>query len=453
MTLFRNATSRLVAAHLGLVLLATGLILAGIYWRAGGVIDAEQRAVVESELRALADAYSSGGRSALAWAIDRRLEEGSERNAVFLLTDAEGKHLAGNLAAWPPTVPAGSGWVTLDLYRVDAREPTPISALTVALPRGEQLLVGRDVAARVAFDRTLWRALLAALLAMAGLALVTGWLLSRLVLRRIDAISADAGAIVAGALDRRIALTGSGDEFDRLADTLNAMLDRIELLVGDLRSLTDGLAHDLRRPIGRLVRHVEAVRAPGLDEAGRESRIEQALAEAETVLAMSSALIGISRVEAGIGIDQFEPVDLSRLAADVTELFEAAAEDRGLHLAVEAPPGPGPVVSGHGQLLAQALSNLVDNALSFAPAGSTVTVGIGAGVGTGPRLWVADHGPGIPPEARDSVTERFVRLDPSRGGDGSGLGLALVAAVARLHGATLALGDNAPGLRAELRFS
>lgn len=454
---FRNATTRLVATHLGLVLLATGLILAGIYWRAGGVIDAEQRAVIESELRALGDAYSSGGRPALAWAIERRLEDGGERTAVFLLADAAGARVAGNLAAWPPTVVPGSGWVTLDLYRLDMKGPTAISALTVALPDGERLLVGRDVAARAAFDRTLWRALMAALVAMAALSLLTGWLLSRLVLGRIDAISADAGAIVAaagpGTLDRRIARTGSGDEFDRLADTLNAMLDRIGLLVRDLRSLTDGLAHDLRRPVGRLVRQIEAIRAPSLNEAGREARIEAALAEADSLLAMSTALIGISRAEAGIGIEQFGPVDLARLAADVAELFEAVAEDRGLRLTLALPPGPAPTFSGHDQLLAQALSNLVENALRHAPEGSPVTLGLGPG----PCLWVADHGAGIPPEAREAVKERFVRLDPSRGSDGSGLGLALVAAVARLHGAAFTLSDNpdstpGPGLRAELRF-
>lgn len=455
---FRNATTRLVATHLGLVLLATGLILAGIYWRAGGVIDAEQRAVIESELRALGDAYASGGRAALAWAIERRLEDEGERTAIFLLADATGARVAGNIAAWPPTVVPGSGWVTLDLYRLDMKGPTAISALTVALPDGERLLVGRDVAARAAFDRTLWRALMAALVAMAALSLVTGWLLSRLVLGRIDAISADAGAIVAaagpGTLDRRIARTGSGDEFDRLADTLNAMLDRISLLVRDLRSLTDGLAHDLRRPVGRLVRQIEAIRDPDLGDAGREIRVEAALAEADSLLAMSTALIGISRAEAGIGVEQFQPVDLARLAADVAELFEAVAEDRGLRLSLVLPSsGPAPTISGHDQLLAQALSNLVENALRHAPDGSSVTLGLGPG----PCLWVADHGPGIPAEARETVKERFVRLDPSRGSDGSGLGLALVAAVARLHGAAFTLADNpestpGPGLRAELRF-
>ena len=454
---FRNATTRLVATHLGLVLVATGLILAGIYWRAGGVIDAEQRAVIESELRALGDAYSSGGRPALAWAIERRLEDEGARTAVFLLADAAGARVAGNLAAWPPTVIPGSGWVTLDLYRLDMKGPTAISALTVSLPDGERLLVGRDVAARAAFDRTLWRALMAALVAMAALSLLTGWLLSRLVLGRIDAISADAGAIVAaagpGTLDRRIARTGSGDEFDRLADTLNAMLDRIGLLVRDLRSLTDGLAHDLRRPVGRLVRQIEAIRDPDLGETGRELRVEAALAEADSLLAMSTALIGISRAEAGIGVEQFQPVDLARLAADVAELFEAVAEDRGLRLSLALPSDPAPTISGHDQLLAQALSNLVENALRHAPDGSTVTLGLGPGR----CLWVADHGPGIPADAREAVTERFVRLDPSRGSDGSGLGLALVAAVARLHGAAFTLADNpdsnpGPGLRAELRF-
>jgi signal transduction histidine kinase len=445
----RSATLRLVVAHLVLVAASTALVLGFLYWRVGGVIDAEQRAVVEAELRGLADAYARGGTPGLAAAINQRLANPPDRDAIYLLADARGRPIAGNLAGWPPTATPGGGWTTLELYRTDRSRPTEISAIALRLPQGELLLVGRDVAARAAFDRTLGRALLWALAALTALALLTGWLLSRLVRGRIAEIDRAARGIMAGALDRRVALRGTGDEFDRLAGTLNAMLDRIEALVRDLRTVTDSLAHDLRSPLGRLVRHLESAADETAPPEARQSRIEQAQREAEGVLATATALFDITRIEAGIGAEQFGAVDLGRLAADVADLYEAVAEERGLRLACEVEPGL--TVQGHDQLLALALSNLVDNALKHAPAGTAITVAATRDAGAA-ALIVADRGPGIPETDRERALGRFVRLDPSRGTPGAGLGLALVAAVARMHDAEIALADNAPGLRATLRF-
>lgn len=454
--MFRNATMRLVAAHLLLVAVSTAVVLGSLYWRIGGVIDEEQRAVVEAEIRGLADDYQRGGAPALARAIGARLDNPTERDAVYLLADPNGRGIAGNLAQWPPTLAPDAGWTTLELYRKDRRRPTEISALALRLPQDELLLVGRDVEARAAFDTTLARALLWALAAITLLSVVTGWLLSRLVSGRLSEIDGAARAIMAGALDRRVALRGTRDEFDRLAGTLNAMLDRIEALVRDLRTVTDSLAHDLRSPLGRLIRHLEAAADDDAPPAERTTRIEDALREAEGVLATATALLDISRIDAGIGAEQFTEVDLGRLAADVAELYEAAAEEKGVTLACAAAPGlpglPGLVVAGHDQLLALALSNLVENALKHAPAGSAIDVAARVEDGA-PTLVVADRGPGIPEADRARALGRFVRLDPSRGTPGAGLGLALVAAVARMHGAAIELGDNAPGLRASLRFS
>jgi signal transduction histidine kinase len=448
--MLRNASTRLIAAHLLLVAASTGLVLGFLYWRIGGVIDAEQRAVVEAEIGGLVDDYARAGTVALAGAINQRLANPPDRDAVYLLADASGYRIAGNLQQWPPTVAPGAGWTTLELYRTDRRRPTDISALALQLPRGELLLVGRDVEARAAFDRTLARALLWALAAITLLAVVTGWLLSRLVTGRIAEIDGAARAIMAGALDRRVTLRGTGDEFDRLAGTLNAMLDRIETLVRDLRTVTDSLAHDLRTPLGRLIRHLEVVADDAVPPGARRDRIDQALREAEGVLATATALLDISRIDAGIGADQFTSVDLGRLAGDVAELYEAAAEERGLLIVTSAQRGL--IVRGHDQLLALALSNLVDNALKHAPDGSEITVSAAGGDGQ-PRLVVADRGPGIAEADRARALGRFVRLDPSRGAPGAGLGLALVKAVARMHDATLELEDNAPGLRVTLRFA
>jgi signal transduction histidine kinase len=447
--MFRNATMRLIVAHLVLVMLSTALVLGSVYWRIGGVIDTEQQAVVEAEIRGLADDFARGGTPALAAGIGQRTANPTDRDAVYLLVDADGRRITGNLRGWPPTVAPGGGWTTLDLYRTDRSRPTEISALAIRLPNGERLLVGRDVDARAAFDRTLWRALLWALAATTALALATGWLLSRLVRGRIAEIDGAARAIMAGALDRRVALRGTGDEFDRLAGTLNAMLDRIEVLVRDLRTVTDSLAHDLRSPLGRLVRHLEAAADEEAPEEERRTRIDQALREAEGVLSTATSLLDISRIDAGIGAEQFTAVDLGRLAADVSDLYEAAAEEKRVTLACNAASGL--IVRGHDQLLALALSNLVDNALKYAPAGSAITVAAELDDGR-PALIVRDRGPGVPEADRARALGRFVRLDPSRGGPGAGLGLALVAAVARMHGGEVILDENAPGLRATLRF-
>jgi signal transduction histidine kinase len=448
--MLRNATMRLIAAHLVLVAASTALVLGFLYWRVGGVIDAEQRAVVEAEIRGLADDYARGGAPGLARAIGQRLASPPDRDAVYLLAGPTGARIAGNLSRWPPTVAPGAGWTTLELYRTDRTRPTEISALALRLPADELLLVGRDVEARATFDRTLARSLLWALAAVTALALATGWLLSRLVSGRIAEIDGAARAIMAGALDRRVALRGTDDEFDRLAGTLNAMLDRIETLVRDLRTVTDSLAHDLRSPLGRLVRHLEGAADETAAPADRRARIEQALREAEGVLGTATALLDISRIDAGIGAEQFTDVDLGRLAADVADLYEAAAEERCLTIVCTAQPGL--VVRGHDQLLALALSNLVDNALKHAPAGSEITLAATLDSGR-PALVVGDRGPGVPEADRERALGRFVRLDPSRGGPGAGLGLALVAAVARMHAATIELADNAPGLRAILRFA
>jgi signal transduction histidine kinase len=448
--MFRSATTRLILVHLALLAVLTGIVLGSLYWRVGGVIDTEQRAVVEAEVRGFTDDYARGGIPALAVAIERRLASPSDRDAVYLLATETGARIAGNLGRWPPTVAPDAGWATLGLYRTDRDRPTDISALALRLPGGELLLVGRDVAARALFDRTLFRAVVWALAAIVLLTAATGWFLARLIRRRVTEIDGAARGIMGGALDRRVPTRGTGDEFDALAATLNAMLDRIEALVSDLRMVTDSLAHDLRQPLGRLVRELEAAGDEAAGPEARRARIERAQREAEAVLAAATALFDIARIEAGIGADQFADVDLGRVAAGVAELYEAAAEERGLRLAASAEAGL--VVRGHDQLLALALSNLVDNALRHAPEGSAIEVAARLDAGA-PALVVADRGPGIPEADRERALGRFVRLDPSRGGPGAGLGLALVAAVARLHGAGLALSDNAPGLVATLRFT
>ena len=449
--MFRSATTRLILVHLALLAVLTGIVLGSLYWRVGGVIDAEQRAVVETEVRGFTDDYARGGIPALAVAIERRLASPTDRDAVYLLAPATGDRIAGNLGRWPPTVAPDTGWATLRLYRTDRDRATDISALALRLPGGELLLVGRDVAARALFDRTLFRAVVWALVAIVLLTFATGWFLARLIRGHVTEIDAAARGIMAGALDRRVPTRGTGDEFDGLAATLNAMLDRIEALVSDLRMVTDSLAHDLRQPLGRLVRELEAAADETATPDARRARIERAQREAEAVLATATALFDIARIEAGIGADQFGPVDLGRVAAGVAELYDAAAEEQGVRLVATADARPRRARATTSSSPSRSPTSSTTpcatrrrEAPSRSPRGSTPAR---------PALVVADRGPGIPEADRERALGRLVRLDPSRGGPGAGLGLALVAAVARLHGATLVLGDNAPGLVVTLRLA
>lgn len=450
----RSATMRLIAIHLVLVALSTAAVLAFVYHQTQNVLEDQVRDVVEAELRGLSDDYRTSGVLGLGRAIERRLASDRSNDSVYLLADGQGRRIAGNLGGWPPVVPPGGGWVEVELYRSDRDRAAIISAAAITLKGGERLLVGRDSQAQTVFRGTLLSALGWALGVGGVLALASGWFLSRYVGRRVADVVATAEEIVQGDMARRVPVRGGaragrggGDEFDRLAATLNRMLDRIQLLVSDLRMVTDGVAHDLRSPLTRLRAHLDASLEDGLDEPARRERIGRAVAEADAVLRTFAALMEIARAEAGMGRDQFEAIDLGALAEDVVDLYTPTAAEKGVTL---ARAGEVATVAGHPQLLANAVANLVENAIAHTPRGSEVTVSLEPG--PEPALTVADRGPGIPGVERDRVLQRFVRLDASRGRPGAGLGLSLVAAVARLHGAALELSDNAPGLRATLRF-
>jgi signal transduction histidine kinase len=446
--LLRSATSRLIAMHLLLVAVSAAIVLAFVYFSTRSVIESEVREVVEAEIRGLADDYAKDGVAGLAGAIERRLANDSKHDAVYLLIDSRGRRIIGNLAKWPLEAASETGWIELELFRTDQDRPTAVSASLFRLVGGERLLVGRDAQARTAFDRSLVHALVWALGVSAILALASGWMLSRVVDRRIGDVVGTAEEIMQGEMTRRVPVRGGDDEFDRLAGTLNRMLDRIATLVGDLRMVTDSVTHDLRSPLTRLHAHLDASLKDGVDAGERQRLIERALAEANDVLRSFTALVEIARAEAGVGRDQFEAVDLGRLARDVVDLYTPSAGEKGVALHHS---GDGARINGHPQLLANAVSNLVENAIRHAPVATEVHVDVSADPG-GATISVADHGQGVREEDHRRILDRFVRLDNSRGRPGAGLGLSLVSAVARMHDAKLELADNRPGLRVTLRF-
>jgi signal transduction histidine kinase len=441
---------RLILAALGLCAAVAAVALGLLYGAAHAIIAAETRQVVTAELAGLSDDYARRGPRGLARAIARRVEDAADRDAVYLLADARGTPVAGNLARWPEGVTPGEGWVEVRLRRTDSGRQVRVAAASLALPGGERLLVGRDAEGLARFDRALVVATALALAVAAALSLGAGWLLSRLVFNRVAALDRVARGVGSDDLSRRAPVSGAGDEMDRLATSLNAMLDRIETLVEGLRTATDSLAHDLRSPLTRLRGQIGALSDAATPAAAREVAGARAQREIDHLLRVLETLTQIAHAEAGLGRDAFEPVDAAALCADLADLYGPAAAEKDVTLTLSAPEA-GPAIRGHAALLAQALSNLIENALRYAPAGSAIALGAEEAAGV-VRLWVADAGPGVPAADRPRVMRRFETMDPARAARGAGLGLALAAAVARLHGGALSLHDAAPGLLARLEL-
>jgi len=359
-----------------------------------------------------------------------------ERRSFYLLASPIGAHVAGNLQAWPVGVDDALGqWV--DFVQKDS--DTPVRALLLQVG-AYRLLVGRDIRELTAIRQVLRRASFYGITLTLALALVGGLLLAVSAERRLAEINRTTRQIMAGDLSRRAPLKGSNDEHDELAQNINTMLDQIENLLEGMRHVGDSVAHDLRGPITRLRNRLEIVAET--EKPSRED-LADCVAQLDQVLATFNALLRIARVESGAYRSAFTTVDLKPIVHDVCELYQAAAEERQVTLHGEAPESV--EVFGDRELLAQVLTNLVDNAVKYTPPGGAVRVGL-ARSGDRAQLRVADTGSGIPLEDQGRVLQRFIRLDRARSQPGNGLGLALVNAVTLQHHGRLTLGDNGPGL-------
>ena len=358
---------------------------------------------------------------------------------------------AGNLDAWPSVPEDVDGLVRFSILRVeDGREAIhPVEAMTVLLPGRYRLLVGRDMHERVAVQTMLQESFGWLLIVTLSLGLAGGVFVSRRMLGRVETINRTTERIMQGDLHQRIALKGSDDEFDELSSNLNAMLDQIELLMGGMRDVTDNIAHDLRSPLTRIKARLEQVMARERTIEEYKSAIDLAIHDADGLLTIFSALLSITTVETGALQSELKPVDLNDLIQEVAELYEPAVEDAGMILIARSRSGA--LIRGHRQLLMQAMANLIDNAIKYASDGKRVDLVVNQH-GHEVDLFVADSGAGIPDDKHDYVLQRSARLDPARSTAGNGLGLAMVAAVAKLHGADLTLEDNEPGLRIRMAF-
>ncbi|MBV9289163.1 MAG: HAMP domain-containing protein [Hyphomicrobiales bacterium] len=446
--LFRATAFRLALAILALSAVGAGIVLTVIAWQVITVVDSEIGQTIEAEAKGLADQYAQGGIRRLGAVIEARARQPG--SSLYLLTDAAGEPLAGNVEQIPPGVLDHPGFVDTP-YRTIVGGDRHHRALAriYLLPGGFHLLIGHDLGDRARIGSVMVRALAISLVFFAALAAVGALFVARRVLSRIDAINTSARSIMAGDLTQRLPVSGSGDELDRLAAGLNEMLGRIGELMQGLREVSDNIAHDLRTPLTRLRNHAEAALEYD-DAAGYRAALEKTIEESDALIKVFNALLLIARAEAGGDIEALHRFDLGEAARSVAELYEPIAEAEGLTLTVEA---RAPLtVRGNRELLGQTIANLVDNALKYgAPkdgVGARPGVTISAyRAGGSAVLAVADHGPGIGLADRARVLGRFVRLEGSRSRPGSGLGLSLAAAVARMHGGTVELEDNRPGLR------
>ncbi len=430
----RTTAFRVTLWHLLLTLAGTALVGGVAWWTTAGFAARQAAAEIERGMGVLLQSGAMSGARGIALSIEARLAADRTGQEFYLLAAPDGQRVAGNLADRPAAAP---GWREGVARRPDGGE-VPVLMLAAPLPAGGVLVVGRDLSLARALEQRLLAGALWVGGAMLVLGLAGGWLIGRSVARRAAAMDGALAAVQRGELDRRLQVGTGGDEFDRLAARINATLDRVQALMAALRQVTDDIAHDLRTPLTRLRQRLDAAA-----EAPTAEAIAAAQLEADALLDIFAALLRIAQVEAGTRRAGFTRVDLSAIAESVAEVYAPAAAERGQRL--DTAIAPGVTLAGDPALLTQMLANLVENAVRHGREGGCVALTV-----TGREVIVADDGPGIPPEERERVFRRFHRLDAARATPGSGLGLALVKAVAELHGLPIALEDAAPGLRVRI---
>jgi signal transduction histidine kinase len=446
-----SSTFKLALIAIGTFGVIVSVIFSYVYLSTISYVRNRSDRVILTEFATLRDAYQRSGRDGLIDAIRRRMAYRSSVDRVYLLVDPSSAVLGGNLKAWPPAVTASSGWTEFRAPPSSeaANEPL-VRAMLEEFPSGDRLLVGRDISDLDSFTGQIKSAVVSGVALIFALAGVASVLVTRRTVGRIEQINATSRDIMQSGLDKRIPLRGTSDEWDRVAENLNLMLDRIETLMGEVKQVSDNVAHDLRTPLtrmrGRLEKAYHSERAADADQ----SLIGDTIADLDAVLRIFSSITRIAQIEAQARKDAFRQVNLAEIASEVVELYDAAAEQDGTQLSIAGERDV--LVTGDRDLIFDAIANLVDNAIKHGRPGGQVDVAIEHTDGE-PVISIADDGPGIPVDEREHVFKRFYRLEQSRYTPGHGLGLSLVAAVARLHGARIEMRDNAPGVEFKLSFA
>ena len=439
---------RLAALYFALFATSVLALLVFIYLSTADFATRQTEATLDAEARGLAEQYQERGLAGLVEIIQDRSTAGRGERTLYLIADPMKHRLAGNLSIWPNARLLRPGWIEFAVEENSngvVAQHTALASVFV-LRGGYQLLVGRDLRDAAAFRSRITQTLAWSALLTLALGIVGGVLMTRNMLRRVEAVNRTSARIIHGDLSQRVPVSGAGDEFDQLAANLNGMLDQIERLMMGMRQVTDNIAHDLRTPLARLRARLEVTLIEKPDVARYEEALRDTIAEADRLLGTFNALLSIAEAEAGSRREVWSVVDLAEIVRNVAELYDPVAEENGLTLTVAADQSL--PVQGDRHLLSQALANLLDNALKYTRQGRvTLTARASDDMA---RIEVADSGPGIPVERRDAVFDRFVRLEGSRSTPGNGLGLSLVRAVARMHDGACWLEDNAPGLKAVL---
>jgi signal transduction histidine kinase len=452
--LFRSTGFRLAAWYAVVFGASVAILLAVVYWIAVAALEQQLEDSVVRETRLLVDIYNTRGLEAVERGVLRRSIQLTSPRRYYLLQDAAGRRIAGNLAPMAPI----EGRTVMSVPEPepdraarsdDSTGPNSVVAQGRRLAKGEFLLVGENRYRLVKAEEAIIRAVGGGIAITVLLALGGGMLLALGYLRRLEEVNRTSRSIMDGNLSKRVPTRGSGDEMDQLAVNLNAMLDRIQVLMESLKRVSDDIAHDLRTPLSRLRQRLEMARSKIETPADYGPFIEQSIAEVDAILDTFTALLRIAQVESGTRRSAFSDVNLEQVVSAVAETYAPVAEDRGQRL--QAMVGRGAKVHGDRELLLQMIANLVENSIRHCRSGVAIIVSLTDEAGA-PELRVTDTGPGIPDGEREKVFRRFYRLEASRTMAGNGLGLALVKAVAELHGASVELSDNHPGLCVTVRF-
>lgn len=419
------------------------ILFAAPLWYAWRVTVEQGRAeLLGADAQRLAEVFHREGPDGLAAFVNERVSLQIAGERILLVTDASLRRLAGNLPAWPAGVPqrAGTFTATVNLDGV----PTDSVLLDTVLPGGYHLLVGRDIAKFEPLQRHFWYGLAGAVSILTIVGILGGFLIQQALLSRVESIRHTVSAIMQGNLSHRLPTRPRGDELDTFSETLNGMLDQIEQLVNGIRNVSNSIAHDLRTPLAELRSRLEELSLNRPDPNTTFAEIEVAVADVDRVIGMFNALLRLAEIDTGMRRSGFVQVDAARVAAEVVEFYLPAAELKGVSLTARS---RGPVqISGDPLLLAQAISNLIDNAVKYVPQQAAIRVEVQRRADETVEIVVSDNGPGIGDAEKSKLTQRFYRGDASRGTPGVGLGLSLVEAVARLHGGAVEFADNHSGL-------
>lgn len=433
-----------------IALLTTGLALTAQYLQTTRLLDARMQAMLSDEMISLLDRYRSGGLTSVAGFVERQQRLPRFNGYFYVLADADGAVLVGDLTAWPAGLETtGRGSFDVQLVSPSNRlQRRSAETLVVALQQRYRLLIGRIAEDRAEIRRQYVRAMIWSMLLTGLVGLSLGWWFSRRSLSFVAEVAEAGQRFLGGRLEERIPVTARGDEYDRLAGTMNACFDEIEHVVRSLRAATDGMAHDLKTPLTRLRARLELAEMRGAEGEELREVVEASRRDLEAILRIIADVLDVAKAEAA-SAESFAKLDLQQLVQEVLELYEPVADARSISVQTSLEEAP---IRGSRSLLGQLVANLIDNAIKFSPDGSTISVRVRR-AGDEVELSVGDRGPGIPPEKRSDVLSRFVRLDESRAKDGVGLGLSIVSAVARVHRARLELTSNDPGLCILVKFA